>query len=118
MAYRRGNKKDYDFWEQQGNPGWSFRDVLPYFKKSDDNRDNKLAKTQYHSKDNYLTVENIDRFPLLDIMMKVCKKVLRFNPDFNGEKQTGCCLYQNTKRNGQRCSTAKAFFNNKRSNSH
>ena len=118
MAYTRGNKKDYDAWEQQGNPGWSFKDVLPYFKKSEDNRDETLAGSKYHSKGGPLTVENIDKYPLLDVMMEGCKKVLPFNPDYNGEKQTGCCFYQNNKRDGQRCSTAKAFLSNKRSNLH
>ena len=99
-----------------GKSWQSFRDVLLYLKKSEDNKDDELAKSEYHSKGGYLTVENIDRFPLLDIIMKGCKKVLRFNPDYNGEKQAGCVYYQNTKTNGQRCSTVKAFLNNKRSN--
>ena len=48
MLYVRGNKKDYDHWEQDGNPGWAYKDVLHYFKKSEDNRNPYLAATPYH----------------------------------------------------------------------
>ena len=43
MMYSSGNKKDYESWEQQGNPGWGFENVLSYFKKSEDNRDELLS---------------------------------------------------------------------------
>ena len=48
MLYVRGNRKDYDHWEQDGNPGWGYDDVLHYFKKSEDNRNPYLAATPYH----------------------------------------------------------------------
>ena len=57
MLYVRGNKKDYDDWEDQGNPGWGYQQVLHYFKKSEDNRNPYLAATPYHSSGGYLTVQ-------------------------------------------------------------
>ena len=55
MLYVRGNKKDYDIWEQDGNPGWGYDEVLEYFKKSEDNRNPYLAATKYHGSGGYLT---------------------------------------------------------------
>ena len=119
MVYTRGNKKDYNLWQEQGNDGWSYEDVLPYFKKSEDNKIEKLANSKYHSTGGYLTVEQSKGAPkLFDDVMDACKEVLEYNPDYNGEKQSGCVFYQSTTRNGQRCSTAKAFLKTKRSNLH
>jgi choline dehydrogenase-like flavoprotein len=57
MLYVRGNRLDYDIWERDGNPGWGYRDVLHYFKKSEDNRNPYLANTYYHGAGGYLTVQ-------------------------------------------------------------
>lgn len=56
MLYIRGNKKDFDIWEELGNPGWSFEDVFPYFTKSEDNRDPDIIANGYHGTGGYLTV--------------------------------------------------------------
>lgn len=59
MLYVRGNRRDYDNWASLGNPGWSFEEVLPYFKKSQDQRNPYLAKnTRYHATGGYLTVQD------------------------------------------------------------
>ncbi|KAJ8931348.1 hypothetical protein NQ314_015757, partial [Rhamnusium bicolor] len=65
MLYIRGNKRDYDSvknyvyrWESLGNPGWSYEDVLPYFKKSENMRIPEFRDDEYHGKDGYLSVEH------------------------------------------------------------
>jgi len=59
MLYVRGNRRDYDQWAAMGNEGWSYDEILPYFKKSEDQRNPYLAKdTRYHSTGGYLTVQD------------------------------------------------------------
>ncbi|XP_066910394.1 glucose dehydrogenase [FAD, quinone]-like isoform X1 [Clytia hemisphaerica] len=119
MGYTRGNKRDYDLWEEQGNPGWSYEDVLPYFKKSEDQTNEKLTKdTKYHSTGGYLTIEDVEKADVFVKLMDGFSKILPENKDYNGAKQSGTVFYQNTIRNGQRCSTAKAYLKPKRSNLH
>lgn len=111
MVYVRGNKKDYDYWEQQGNPGWSYDDVLPYFTKSEDNRNPYLSNTKYHGSGGYLTVQEAPwRSPLSVAFVKAGTEMGYDNRDINGESQTGFMLMQATVRRGNRCSTSKAFL--------
>ncbi|XP_071858526.1 glucose dehydrogenase [FAD, quinone]-like [Bombus fervidus] len=111
MLYVRGAKKDYDIWEQQGNPGWSYQDVLPYFLKSEDNRDRSYAETPYHSTGGYLTVEEPRwHTPLAAAFIQAGKEMGYENRDINGERHTGFINPQGTTRDGSRCSTAKAFL--------
>ncbi|KAJ8917312.1 hypothetical protein NQ315_002330 [Exocentrus adspersus] len=111
MIYVRGNKLDYDYWEYQGNSGWSYADVLPYFLKSEDNRNPYLAKTSYHNTGGYLTVQEAPwRTPLSIAFLQAGKELGYQVRDCNGEKQTGFMLAQGTMRRGGRCSTAKAFL--------
>lgn len=59
MLYVRGNRRDYDYWADLGNNGWSYEEILPYFKKSEDQRNPYLAKnTRYHATGGYLTVQD------------------------------------------------------------
>lgn len=111
MIYIRGNRRDYDYWEQQGNPGWSYDDVLPYFLKSEDNRNPYLVKTPYHQEGGYLTVQEAPwRTPLSIAFLQAGRELGYQIRDCNGEIQTGFMLSQGTIRRGSRCSTAKAFL--------
>ncbi|XP_017779966.1 PREDICTED: glucose dehydrogenase [FAD, quinone]-like [Nicrophorus vespilloides] len=111
MLYVRGNRKDYDLWESLGNPGWNYEEVLKYFKKSEDNRNPYLAKTDYHSSGGYLTVQESPwRTPLVLAFVEAGQEMGYDNRDINGERQDGFMVAQGTIRRGTRCSTAKAFL--------
>ncbi|XP_058799457.1 glucose dehydrogenase [FAD, quinone]-like [Phymastichus coffea] len=111
MVYVRGNRLDYDLWERLGNPGWSYDDVLPYFIKSEDNRNPYLARTAYHGTGGYLTVQETPwRTPLSIAFLQAGAELGYDNRDINGANQTGFMLTQATIRRGSRCSTAKAFL--------
>ncbi|XP_066922527.1 glucose dehydrogenase [FAD, quinone]-like [Clytia hemisphaerica] len=119
LIYTRGNKRDYDSWKEQGNPGWSYEDVLQYFKKSEDQRTENLVDSKFHSTGGPLPVEQaVVDLPMIQDCINACSKILSYNPDYNGEKQTGCFFHQLTRRDGLRCSTAKAYLKPKRSNLH
>ncbi|XP_050590924.1 glucose dehydrogenase [FAD, quinone]-like [Bombus affinis] len=111
MLYVRGNKKDYDMWEQLGNTGWSYDDVLQYFKKSEDNQNPLHAETPYHSTGGYLTVQEVPwHTPLATAFIQAGLEMGYENRDINGKRQTGFTIAQGTIRHGSRCSTAKAFL--------
>ncbi|KOX71153.1 Glucose dehydrogenase [acceptor] [Melipona quadrifasciata] len=111
MLYVRGNKRDYDAWEKLGNPGWSYEDVLPYFKKSEDNKNRVYTETRYHSTGGYLTVQEAPyHTPLATAFVKGSQEMGYEVRDINGEHQTGFMVAQGTIRHGSRCSTAKAFL--------
>ena len=111
MLYVRGNRNDYDAWEAAGNPGWGYKGVLPYFKKSEDNRNSYLASTPYHSTGGPLTVQEPPfRTPLASAFVEAGVELGYKNRDGNGEVQTGFMIAQGTMRRGSRCSSAKAFL--------
>ncbi|XP_061934725.1 glucose dehydrogenase [FAD, quinone] isoform X2 [Apis cerana] len=111
MVYVRGNRRDYDNWARLGNTGWSYEDVLPYFLKSEDNRNPYLARTPYHTTGGYLTVQESPwRSPLSIAFLQAGQELGYANRDVNGAYQTGFMLNQATIRRGSRCSTAKAFL--------
>lgn len=111
MLYVRGNRYDYDLWESLGNPGWGWKNVLHYFKKSEDNRNPYLARTPYHSTGGYLTVQESPwHTPLVAGFVEAGTELGYENRDINGAKQTGFMMAQGTIRRGSRCSTAKAFL--------
>lgn len=111
MLYVRGNKKDYDHWAELGNEGWEWPNVLPYFLKSEDNRNPYLVKTPYHQTGGYLTVQESPwRSPLSIAFLQAGQEMGYPVRDINGEHQAGFMLAQGTIRRGSRCSTAKAFL--------
>lgn len=111
MLYLRGNRQDFDNWEALGNPGWSYNDVLPYFKKSEDNQNPYLAQTMYHGQGGPLTVgEAPYHTPLAAAFVEAGIEMGYENRDLNGEKTTGFMIAQGTIRKGSRCSSSKAFL--------
>lgn len=112
MLYVRGNAKDYDRWASLGNAGWSYKDVLPYFKKCQDMAEAGFDD-YYHGRGGPLTVEYFRTVsPLLDVFLNAAEEMGLLNPtgDYNGRTQYGFARSQGTIRDGRRCSTAKAYL--------
>ncbi|XP_076767241.1 glucose dehydrogenase [FAD, quinone]-like [Xylocopa sonorina] len=112
LLYLRGNRRDYDQWESFGNPGWGYEDVLPYFKKSEDQRNPYLARnTKYHNTGGYQTVQDaVYNSPLGVAFLQAGEEMGYDILDINGENQTGFAFFQYTMRRGARCSGSKAFI--------
>lgn len=109
MIYIRGQRQDYDQWAAQGNPGWGWDDVLPYFKKSEHN---ERGADELHGSGGPLNVMDLrspNRFGKLFVQAGA-QAGYPVNPDFNGAQQEGVGPYQVTHKNGERCSTAKAYL--------
>ncbi len=109
MCYTRGHPNDYDEWEKLGNPGWSFKDVLPYFKRS---QHQERGASDLHGVGGPLNVAD-QRSPnrLSHTFIEAgIETGLPFNPDFNGATQEGVGLFQVTQKNGRRCSTAAGYL--------
>lgn len=109
LVYIRGQKADYDGWEAQGARGWSYENVLPYFRRSESN--SRFANDS-HGTDGPLAVSDQEyTHPLTKIWLQACQQAgLDFNDDFNSGKQDGCGLYQITTREGRRSSAATAYI--------
>jgi len=109
MIYARGVPQDYDHWAQQGNPGWGWADVLPYFKRSEHN---ERGADDFHGTGGPLNVRDLtspNRFGPVFVQAGV-QAGYPANPDFNGERQEGVGMYQVTHKNGERFSAAKAYL--------
>ena len=108
MLYVRGHKWDYDHWSNLGNKGWSYSEVLPYFKKAEHN---EMFDDEFHGQDGPLNVSKIrhENKPTKDFV-ESASKIYSFNEDFNGSIQEGIGFYQTTQKNGKRCSAAKAYL--------
>lgn len=110
MLYVRGNRWDYDHWASLGNPGWSYDEVLPYFKRSENNE--QFGGDAFHGTGGGLNVTYSNhKSPLNDVFMKAAAtQGIQPTRDYNGETQQGTFIYQVTHKNGERCSAAKAFL--------
>ena len=108
LMYVRGQAEDYDRWRQLGNVGWSHADVLPYFRKAEDQQ---RGADEWHGADGPLSVSDLGALPICDAFIAAAEQCgYARNPDFNGARQEGFGYYQFTTRNGRRCSTAVGYL--------
>ncbi|BAY11422.1 GMC family oxidoreductase [Calothrix sp. NIES-2098] len=109
MIYIRGSRHDYDHWQKLGNPGWSYQDVFPYFKKSENQQH---GASEFHGADGLLSVTDPLAPAVTSHRFVEGAAALGYgrNPDFNGAQQEGAGLYQLTIKDGKRHSTAAAFL--------
>ena len=105
----RGQHEDYDDWAAQGNPGWAWADVLPWFRRLEHN---VRGESEYHGADGPLWASDIGAtHPLVEAMIAGAGELgIPRNDDFNGARQEGAGYYQLTTRRGRRCSTAVAYL--------
>jgi choline dehydrogenase-like flavoprotein len=109
MVYIRGHRNDYDHWASLGNTGWSYADVLPYFKRSEDNSE---LDGEYHGKGGPLHVTRLQSDnPVQQTFLQAARESqFRIRDDFNGPEQEGLGIYQVTQKNGERWSAARGYI--------
>ena len=109
LIYIRGQAEDFNHWRQLGNAGWSFDDVLPYFRKAEDN---DRGADEFHGTGGPLGVSDLrDRHPLAVAYVEAAVQCgYPRNDDFNGATQEGAGYYQTTMRRGVRSSTAAGYL--------
>jgi len=110
MVYIRGQPEDFNEWAAQGNPGWSWSDVLPYFMKSECHA---WGASAYHGDSGPLRVADVSRHlhPLCESFLAGCREAgFAANPDFNGAAQEGVGNYQITTHGARRMSASRAFL--------
>ena len=114
LLYVRGQADDFDVWRQLGNPGWSFRDVLPYFKRAEDQ---ERGADELHGSGGPLGVSDVrmDNPLCAAFLQSAMAEGIPLTRDFNGPSQEGVGYYQLTNRHGRRCSTAVGYLNPVRS---
>jgi choline dehydrogenase-like flavoprotein len=110
QIYTRGNALDYDAWAQEGCTGWSYRELLPYFKRAEDNQ---RFVDEYHGTGGPLGVSMPTyTLPICDAFIRAAQEAgIPYNPDFNGKRQEGVGFYQLTQRNSRRSSASVAYLN-------
>lgn len=113
MVYVRGNQKDYDHWAELGNKGWSYKDVLPYFIKSERNEQLDDVDQGLHGEQGELNVSFAQKFrtPYAQAFVEAGKLTgIPENHDCNGRTQKGIGYFQSTIKAQKRHSTAAAFL--------
>lgn len=118
MIYIRGQRQDYDDWEQQwGCTGWGYQDVLPWFRLAEQN---ESLGDEYHGQSGLQPVsENRYRHPLTMAFIRAGMEMgLNYVNDFNGKNQEGIGYYQTTTHNGARASTARSYLARVKDNPH
>jgi choline dehydrogenase len=114
LLYVRGQHEDYDRWRQRGNFGWGYDDVLPYFKKAEDQ---SRGEDEFHGKGGPLPVSDLGHPDALSaaFIAAAAETGLPLNRDFNGASQEGTGFFQTTTRHGRRASAAVAYLRSVRS---
>ncbi|MBN8494309.1 MAG: GMC family oxidoreductase N-terminal domain-containing protein [Burkholderiales bacterium] len=109
MVYMRGHRSDYDRWAAAGNAGWSYDDVLPYFKRAEHN---EQFDDEFHGQGGPLNVARLRTDnPFHQHFLQAAREAGHaINTDFNGAEQEGMGLNQVTQKDGQRCSTYRAYL--------
>ena len=109
LIYIRGQRQDFDLWRQLGNAGWSYDDVLPYFRRAEDQ---ERGADEYHGAGGPLGVSDLRaEHELHDAFIAAAQEAgYPRNPDFNGAEQEGVGPLQLTVRNMRRCSAAVAYL--------
>jgi choline dehydrogenase-like flavoprotein len=109
LLYIRGQPEDFDHWRQLGNVGWSFDDVLPYFRRAEDQ---ERGPDALHGVGGPLAVSNVSEpHPLCEAFIEAAQQAgFPRNDDFNGPAQDGAGYFQLTARNGRRWSTAVGYL--------
>jgi len=109
MIYARGHRDDYDHWAAEGNPGWAYDDVLPYFKRAEHN---ERGADAFHGADGPLNVMDLRSPNRFGPVFVAAGQQAGFvhNTDFNGAQQEGVGMFQVTHKNGERFSAADAYL--------
>jgi choline dehydrogenase len=119
MLYVRGNRWDYDHWASLSNPGWSYDEVLPYFKRAENNE--RFGADAFHGAGGPLNVKDLapwrdgqGRYAPSELNQAFLAAAqmngLPLNDDYNGAEQFGAFMYQVTHKGGERCSAAKGYI--------
>jgi choline dehydrogenase len=108
MIYVRGQRRDFDDWAARGNPGWSFDDVLPWFKRLESH---PLGDTSWHGSSGKIRITRDAVHPICENFFRACDELgFPRNDDFNGAQFEGAGVYDINTRNGQRDSSCAAYL--------
>ena len=109
MIYLRGNRADFDEWAANGAEGWSYDEVLPYFKRSEDN---ERGENEFHGVGGPLAVsDSRSMTPFIEAQLEAAVSAgYEHIDDLNVDRPEGVSRFQLTQRNGMRCSAADAFL--------